>query len=168
MFAARITRGGRSNTRRSFDPEGAVRSGLRLSQAPGILRGGPDTATGGRDREGRAVVMVNRVMARPVQGPEQVFLKPVAVAVIGNHLGVLVQRLGNARDMGQAGQNGPATSDKHRSAVMIRPASVCPVRVTKACPKLLRHACGAVLFYPPLGDSMLLCQNRTCMQPTPP
>ena len=51
--------------------------------------------------------MVNRVMAVTVQGREQVFLKPVAMAVIGNHLGVLVQRLGNARDMGQAGQDRP-------------------------------------------------------------
>lgn len=99
MFAARITRGGPSGTRRSFDPEGAVRSSLRLSQAPGILCGGPGTATGGRDSQRRTVVMIDGVMAMPVQGPEQVFMEPVAVAVIGNHLGVLVQRLGNARDM---------------------------------------------------------------------
>lgn len=46
------------------------------------------------------MVVIDRVVGMPMQGPEQVFLKPVAMAVIGDHLGMLVKRLGDARDMG--------------------------------------------------------------------
>lgn len=112
--------------------------------------------------------MIDGVMAMPVQGPEQVFMEPVAVAVIGNHLGVLVQRLRNARDMGQAGQDRP---DNERQAQKCRhdpPCECLPCPRHESLPEALRHACGAVLFYPPLGDNVLLCQNRTCMQRTPP
>lgn len=45
------------------------------------------------------MVVIDRVVAMAVQGPKQIFLKPVTMAVIGDHPGVLLQRLGDARDM---------------------------------------------------------------------
>lgn len=52
--------------------------------------------------------MVDRVMAMAVQSRQKVFVQPVAMAVIGDHLGVFVACFGNAWDMRQAGQHGPA------------------------------------------------------------
>lgn len=66
--------------------------------------------------------MIDGVVAVPVQGRKEVFLKPVAMAVIGKHLGVVLKRLGNARDMGQAGQNGP---DNERKAQKCRHDPPC-------------------------------------------
>lgn len=54
-----------------------------------------------------AVIVIDRIVAVPVQRPEQIFLKPVRVAVLGNHLGVLLQRVGDPRDMRKGGQNRP-------------------------------------------------------------
>ena len=89
-------------------------------------------------------------MAVPVQGRKQVFLKPVAMAVIGNHLGVLVQRLGNARDMGQAGQDLP---DNERQAQKCRhdpPCECLPCPRHESLPETLaaRVRCRLVLSSP--------------------
>ena len=117
------------------------------------MPGGPKRTACGRDRQGRAVVMVDRVMA---------------MAVIGDHLGVFVACFGNARDMRQAEQHGPADQRQAQNCCHDPHCDCLFSTRHENLPETLRHICGAVLFYPPQGDSLNLCQNRICMQPIPP
>lgn len=63
------------------------------------------------------MVVIDRVVAMAVQGRHKVFLQSVRMAVIRDHFGVVLQRLGNLWYMGQAGQDGPA---KQRQAQKCR------------------------------------------------
>ena len=132
------------------------------------MPGGPKRTACGRDRQGRAVVMVDRVMAMAVQSRQKVFVQPVAMAVIGDHLGVFVACFGNAWDMRQAGQHGPADQRQAQNCCYDPHCDCLFSTRHENLPETLRHICGAVLFYPPQGDSLNLCQNRICMQPIPP
>jgi hypothetical protein len=53
-----------------------------------------------RDSQGGAVVVIDRVVAMAVQGRHKVFLQSVRMAVICDHFGVVLQRLGNLWYMG--------------------------------------------------------------------
>lgn len=54
------------------------------------------------------MVVIERIVIMHVHGPKQIVLKPMGMTVIGDHLGMVMERFGDARNMGQAGQGRPA------------------------------------------------------------
>ena len=70
------------------------------------------------------VIMVGRIVTVTVHRPVEVFLKPMRMPVIGNHLEVILDRLENGRRMGRGRRDGP---DHQRQAEKRRKrlSSIC-------------------------------------------
>lgn len=73
------------------------------------------------------MVVVGHVMAVTVDRPIKVFLEPVRMPVIRDHLEVILDRLEDGRRMGRCGHDGP---DDQRQAQKRRKrmSSECPQR----------------------------------------
>lgn len=63
----------------------------------------PQVRQGGRPfikrRHGMTMIVIYGVVAVPVHSPEKIFLKPVRMPVLGDHLDVLLQRVGDPGNM---------------------------------------------------------------------
>ena len=96
------------------------------------------------------MIMINRVLAVAVQGRTKVYLKPVAVAVIGNHPGMVMECFGDARNMGQAGQDRPADQRQTQKCRHDPPCECLPCPRHESLPETLaaRVRCRLVLSSP--------------------
>jgi hypothetical protein len=93
----------RSGTRRSFDTDHSIWTIAGGPKPPGIPIPRQEAGGAVEGGHGVAVIVIDRVVAVPVERPEQIFLKAVRMPVLGNHLDVLLQRVGDPRDMRDGG-----------------------------------------------------------------
>jgi len=54
-----------------------------------------------------AVIVVGSIVAVAMQGPEKILFKAMGMAVIGNHLQMIIDRLKHFRSMCRRGRDGP-------------------------------------------------------------
>jgi len=59
------------------------------------------------------MIVVGCLVAVPVHGPVEIFLEPMRMAVIGDHLHMILNRLEDCRRMGRGWHDGP---DRQRQA----------------------------------------------------
>lgn len=53
------------------------------------------------------VIVIDSIMAVPVTCPETIFLKLMRMAVVGDHLGMILKRVGNRRNMREGRKDRP-------------------------------------------------------------
>src|SRR6056297_3263766 len=93
----------RSGTWRAFDPEGAVGAVRRGPEPPRIPLRKDQLAPVTQRQECLAVIVVGGLVAVTVHGPVEIFLEPMRMAVVGDHLQMILDRLEDSRRMGCGG-----------------------------------------------------------------
>ncbi len=92
---------------RSFDPEVTKRVNARGAKTPDVFTQEKRSRAIVCQKHDLAVIVVGGIVAVAMQGPEEIFLKAMGMAVIGNHFQMIIDRLKHFRSVGRRGRDGP-------------------------------------------------------------